>query len=110
MSKRNKVQDQEFEEIQNQQKQEEPVIDKGELQAYYNSAYLAERDRLNAMFGKIDTFDAPERVIYKDVDLSKYVSIEKYNKKKRCCVALGILFGLALVAAVVFALLYFKVI
>ena len=77
-------------------------------QAFYNEAYISERDRLNAMFGRLDTYPVvEEKIIYRDPDLSEYVPMSVYKKKSRAASALGILFGIAAVAAVVFALLAF---
>ena len=79
------------------------------LQTFYNEAYINERDRLNAMFGRLDTYPVvEEKVIYKEADLSKYVPIEQYRKKKVAATVLGILFGAALIAAAVFAVLFFS--
>ena len=80
------------------------------LQSYYNEAYIGERDRLNAMFGRLDTYPVvEEKIVYRDPDLSGYVPKEKYDKKKRCCVAMTVLFFLALGAAIAFAVLKFLV-
>ena len=80
------------------------------LQSYYNEAYINERDRLNAMFGRLDTYPVvEEKIVYRDPDLSGYVPKEKYDKKKRCCVAMTVLFFLALGAAIAFAVLKFLV-
>lgn len=78
------------------------------LQAYYNDAYINERDRLNSMFGRIDTYPVvQEKIVYRDPDLTNYIPVQEYKKKKRCATCLGVFFGIALVAAAVFAFLFF---
>ena len=80
------------------------------MEEYYNIAYAKERKRLNELFGRIDYGYVPEeptvveRVVYKDPDLSAYVPVEKYKKKKRIAgffIATTVIFG---VAAIVLAL------
>lgn len=78
-----------------------------QLQTYYNEAYINERERLNAMFGRIDAPVIKKEIIYRDPDLSEYVHISKYKKKARCATVLGILFAIATVAAGVLAYLKF---
>lgn len=90
--------------------EKERFVANDRLQTFYNEAYIQERDRLNAMFGRLDTYPVvEEKVIYRDPDLTNYVPLQQYKKKKKCAATLGILFGIAAVAAIVFALLYFKV-
>lgn len=59
------------------------------MEEYYNIAYAKERKRLNEMFGRINYGYYPdepttvEKIVYKEPDKSKFVPVEKYNKKKR---------------------------
>ena len=77
------------------------------LQAYYNDAYISERDRLNAMFGRIDTYPVvEEKIVYRDdPDLTEYVHVSQYKKKSRAAAVLGILFAIAAIACGVLAYL-----
>ena len=79
------------------------------LQAFYNDAYINERDRLNAMFGRIDSAYpiVEEKIVYRDPDLSEYVHVSKYKKKSVAAAVLGVLFGIAAIAAGVLAYLHF---
>ena len=91
--------------------EKERFVANEKLQTFYNEAYIGERDRLNAMFGRLDTYPVvEEKIIYRDPDLTNYVPVVEYKKKKKGVVALGILFGIAAAAAIVFALLFFNVI
>ena len=112
MSKKNKktVYEQPVEEVKAEAApaKDERFIPDDKLQSYYNEAYINERDRLNAMFGRLDTYPVvEEKIVYRDPDLTGYVPVEKYNKKKRCATAMTVLFVLALAAAIVFAVLKF---
>lgn len=62
------------------------------LQAFYNDAYINERDRLNAMFGRIDTYPiVNERIVRVKPDPGEYVPIAEYRKKRRVAWVLGAL-------------------
>ena len=87
----------------------ERFIPNEKLQAYYNEAYINERERLNSMFGRIDVPIVKKEIIYRDPDLSEYVHISKYKKKSRAAAALGILFAIATIGAAVLAYLHFFV-
>lgn len=84
---------------------------KEHLQAYYDKAYLAERDRLDAIFGPLELFDRTkdvvEKVVYKDPDLTNYVEKVKFNKQKKKTAFFVCLSIIAIIAAVVFAVLFF---
>lgn len=91
-----------------EKKTDDKFLPDEKLQAYYNDAYIGERDRLNSMFGRIDTYPVvQEKIVYRDPDLTAYVPVEEFKKKKKCAAFLGVLFGVALVAAAVFACLFF---
>ena len=86
--------------------EKERFVTSEKLQTFYNEAYINERDRLNAMFGRLDTYPVvEEKIVYRDPDLTNYVHISQYKKKKSAATALGILFGIAAAAAVVLAIL-----
>jgi hypothetical protein len=78
------------------------------LQAFFNDAYISERERLDSMFGKLDLFPAPEqKIVYRDPDPSLYVPVKNYKKKAKTATAFIILFLIALIAAGVLAYLKF---
>lgn len=89
------------------QQHDASFIPNEQLQTYYNEAYINERERLNAMFGRIDAPVIKKEIIYRDPDLSEYVHISKYKKKATCAAVLGMLFAIATVAAGVLAYLKF---
>ena len=60
------------------QQHDASFIPNEQLQTYYNEAYINERERLNAMFGRIDAPVIKKEIIYRDPDLSEYVHISKY--------------------------------
>ena len=117
MSKKKKAEDVRIEETKQtvqpvaEQKATEPkFVPDDKLQSYYSEAYVRERDRLNAMFGRLDTYPiVEEKIVTREPDYSQYVRKEEYNKKKKCCTAMTVLFVLSLVAAIVFACLKFLV-
>ncbi|MCR4662223.1 MAG: hypothetical protein K5765_09550 [Clostridia bacterium] len=84
---------------------------KEHLQVYYDNAYLAERERLDSIFGPLELFDTAkevkEKIVYKDPDLTNYVEKKLYNKQKKRSIFWCITTCCFLVAAVVFAVLYF---
>ena len=78
------------------------------LQAYYNDAYISERDRLNSMFGRIDTYPVvEEKIVYRDPDLTEYVHVSQYKKKSRAAAVLGVLFAIAAIGCGILAYLAF---
>lgn len=111
MSRRKKEQQQVAEEnvqAKTPEAENDRFITDEKLQAYYNDAYIGERDRLNSMFGRIDTYPVvEEKIIYRDPDLTEYVPIKKYKKKSCAAAVLGILFGIAAIACAVLAYLHF---
>ena len=87
---------------------QESVISPAELQTYYSEAYINERERLNSMFGRLDTYPIVEKeIVYRDPDYTNYVPIKKYKKKCAAATVLGILFAIATLGAGFLAYLYF---
>lgn len=112
MAKANKnetyIEPTEYKTPEQQSVEKERFVTNEKLQTFYNEAYINERDRLNAMFGRLDTYPVvEEKIVYRDPDLSSYVHVSQYQKKKRSATVWGVLFGFAAVAAAVFAVLYF---
>lgn len=83
------------------------MITDEKLQSYYAEAYINERERLNAMFGRLDTYPTnavQEKIIYRDPDPAEYVPMAEYKKmrkKKNLFLGLTIAFGAIAVAAIV---------
>ena len=86
-----------------------PVSD--HLQSFYNEAYINERERLNAMFGRLDVYPITpkERIVYAEPDMKNYVTMAKYKKLKKGLKILGIALVCALLLATAFALVAFHV-
>ena len=90
--------------------EERKNIDETELQSYYNDAYIKERERLNAMFGRVDTYPVVQKeVVYKEKepDYSKYVTMDKYKKESRAVGWLAFFFTVAALAAIALAVIHF---
>ena len=86
----------------------ENTLSSAELQTYYNEAYINERERLNSMFGRIDTYPIVEKeIVYRDPDYTNYVPRAKYKKKSVAAGVLGVLFAIATIGAGVLAYLHF---
>ena len=89
------------------QQKDPRIITDEKLQSYYAEAYINERERLNAMFGRLDTYPTAavqEKIVYRDPDLSEYIPVAEHKqkmKKKNLFVGLTIAFGAIAVAAIV---------
>lgn len=115
MAKKNNVQNTEPVEEKVEKPQEEQTdpryVTDEKLQSYYAEAYINERERLNAMFGRLDTYPTAttkEKIVYRDPDLSEYVHVNEYKKlkkKKNIAAAFAIIgWVAAVVLAVVLAI------